>query len=346
MWITAALILLVPAYLLGTFPSAVLVACSRGVDITSVGSGNPGASNVARTIGLRWGVLVFVLDGVKGAVPAAVGLLADSRPAAYTAAAAAVVGHMFPVTRRFHGGKGVATMGGATAVLHPLVFVVLLVTWLGVRKAFGVASVASIVIAVGLPIGVAAGGSRGWEVLASLGLSLLVMLRHTDNIRRLLSHAELPAEQDEPSDETGSSVRTMSDNDDFNAKVIKEFRANGGKVGDNFEGMPMVLVTHKGAKTGTERTTPLVCSMDGDDVVIIASMGGAPNNPAWYHNMVTNPEVNVELGSESYTAAVSEVTGNDRARLWGNHVAIMPFFDDYQAKTARTIPVLVLERQG
>ena len=120
-------LLLVPAYLLGTFPSAVMVARSKGIDIHEVGSGNPGASNVARTMGTKWGVFVFFLDGLKGAIPAAVALMFTERPspAAYAMTAAAVVGHMYPITRRFKGGKGVATMGGATLVLQPLLFVIL-----------------------------------------------------------------------------------------------------------------------------------------------------------------------------------------------------------------------------
>ena len=79
--------------------------------------------------------------------------------------------------------------------------------------------------------------------------------------------------------------------DDFNRRLVEEFRANGGKVTGRFENMPLVLVTHKGAKSGIERTTPLVCSRDGDDVVIIASKGGAPDNPAWFHNLKANPDV-------------------------------------------------------
>ena len=136
----------------------------------------------------------------------------------------------------------------------------------------------------------------------------------------------------------------MSEMDDVNTKVIAEFRANGGKVGGTFEQMPMVLVTHTGAKSGAERTTPLVCSMNGDDVVIIASMGGAPTNPAWYHNMVTNPTVTVELGTETYQATVVEAADDERTRLFEQQAVIMPFFSEYQAKTTRTIPVLVLER--
>jgi glycerol-3-phosphate acyltransferase PlsY len=181
------------AYLLGTFPSAVMVARSKGIDITAVGSRNPGASNVARTMGTGWGILVFVLDGLKGAIPAAVGLALDEPKAAYALVAAAVLGHMYPVTRRFVGGKGVATVGGAMVVLHPLVFLVLLAVWVTVRKTTGKASLGSLLIAVGLPIGVALEGTPGWEVAATCALAALVLLRHTDNIKRLLSGSELSA---------------------------------------------------------------------------------------------------------------------------------------------------------
>lgn len=116
---TIVYVLVPVAYLLGTFPSAIMVARSKGIDITTVGSGNPGASNIARTLGAKWGIAVFAMDALKGAVPAAVGLLLDTRPGAYVLVAAAVLGHMYPVTRGFRGGKGVATLGGATIVLHP-----------------------------------------------------------------------------------------------------------------------------------------------------------------------------------------------------------------------------------
>lgn len=137
-------------------------------------------------------------------------------------------------------------------------------------------------------------------------------------------------------------------NDDFNARVIAEFRANGGVCGGNFEGMPMVLVTHRGAKSGVERTTPLVHSTtDGTgtgDVVIIASMGGAPSNPAWYHNLVANPDVTVEVGTDTYRARARETHGDERQRLFDQQAERMPFFHDYAAKTNRVIPVFVLER--
>jgi glycerol-3-phosphate acyltransferase PlsY len=186
-------VLLVPAYLLGTFPSAVMVARSKDIDITTVGSNNPGASNVARTMGTRWGVLVFLLDGLKGAVPAATGLLLHSRPLAYGLVAAAVVGHMFPATRGFKGGKGVASMAGAAFVLQPLVSLGLLVLWLVVREATRIASLASIVIMIGLPMGAAIAGAPTWEVAAIVAINLLVMLRHAGNIRRLLDGTELSA---------------------------------------------------------------------------------------------------------------------------------------------------------
>ena len=131
---------------------------------------------------------------------------------------------------------------------------------------------------------------------------------------------------------------------DFNQQVIEEFRGNGGIVGGPFAGAPMILVTHTGAKSGTVRTTPLACSRDGDDVVIIASMGGAPTHPQWYHNMIANPEVGVEIGTDSYRATVTEATGAERDRLFAAQAAIMPNFDEYQAKTSRLIPVLVLRR--
>ncbi len=137
----------------------------------------------------------------------------------------------------------------------------------------------------------------------------------------------------------------MTDMNDFDLGVIAEFRANGGKVGGHFENMPMVLVTHTGAKSGVQRTTPLVCSHDGDDVVIIASMGGAPVNPAWYRNMVTNTAVHVEVGEGRYDATVVEAEGAERQRLYDAQVAIMPFFADYQVKAGdRVIPVLRLVR--
>jgi acyl phosphate:glycerol-3-phosphate acyltransferase len=186
-------LLVVPAYFLGTFPSAVMVARSRGIDITQVGSKNPGASNIARTMGTAWGVAVFALDALKGILPAAVGLLVDHRPLAYGMLAAAILGHMFPLTRRFHGGKGVATMAGGAFVLQPIVSACLLVVWYGTRKLTGKASLASIAIMIGLPAGVAIKGAPGWEVATICGINGLLLLRHWENIQRLLGGRELSA---------------------------------------------------------------------------------------------------------------------------------------------------------
>lgn len=136
----------------------------------------------------------------------------------------------------------------------------------------------------------------------------------------------------------------MADFNEFNAKVIAEFRANGGKVGPPFEGAPMILVHHKGAKTGTERVAPLVYSRDGDRYVIIASKAGAPTNPDWYHNLKANPDTTVEIGTETFAVRVSEATGDERRRLYDAQAEQMANFKEYAAKTTRQIPVLVLTR--
>lgn len=185
--------LVVGAYFLGTFPSAVWIARTKGVDITKVGSGNPGASNIARTFGTWWGVLVFVLDGLKGALPAATGTLFADRHVAWAMVAASVLGHMFPVTRRFSGGKGVATMAGASFVMEPLVSLVLLGVWGLVRTTTGLASLASITIVIGLPVGAAIRGVPGWELVVIVLVGLLVLVRHARNIERLLRGRELSA---------------------------------------------------------------------------------------------------------------------------------------------------------
>jgi deazaflavin-dependent oxidoreductase (nitroreductase family) len=133
----------------------------------------------------------------------------------------------------------------------------------------------------------------------------------------------------------------MSDINDFNRKVIADFRANGGKVGPPFEGAPMILVTHRGAKSGKEYTTPLVYR-DGDRYVIIASKAGAPDDPQWFRNMVANPAVTVEVGTEAFAAVASVAQGEERTRLFRAQAALMPNFAEYEQKTSRVIPVLVL----
>jgi glycerol-3-phosphate acyltransferase PlsY len=182
--------LVVGAYLLGTFPSAQLVGARRGVDPTRAGSGNPGASNVLRTAGRRAGAVVFAADVAKGAIPTAVALAVDGRELAVVCWAAAVLGHVFPLTRRLRGGKGVATAGGGTLVLYPLVGVVLLVVFAAVVAVTRTASLGSLVIAALLPVLVAVSGRPWWEVVASAAVSVLVVCRHAGNIQRLAHRAE------------------------------------------------------------------------------------------------------------------------------------------------------------
>jgi len=187
-------LLLIPAYFLGTFPSAVMVARSRGIDITKVGSGNPGASNVSRTMGRAWGIAVFVLDALKGIIPAAVGAyLLESRPLGFAMVAASILGHMFPITRRLQGGKGVATMAGSMFVLQPLVALILFFVWFAVLKATKKSSIASLALIVGLPLLCGIKGVPAWEILAMVGINALLLMRHTENIKRLVRGTELSA---------------------------------------------------------------------------------------------------------------------------------------------------------
>jgi acyl phosphate:glycerol-3-phosphate acyltransferase len=185
-----ALVAAMVAYALGTFPSAPLVARANGIDITQVGSGNPGASNIARALGWRKGIWVFVLDAAKGAIAAGLGLIVDGRPLAYVLAGAAIIGHVFPIGRGFRGGKGVATGGGAFAVLSPIVFPALIVIWLIVSRLTRMAALASILAVAALPVGVALMGREPWEVPATIALCLLVMIRHLGNIKRIVTRRE------------------------------------------------------------------------------------------------------------------------------------------------------------
>lgn len=132
--------------------------------------------------------------------------------------------------------------------------------------------------------------------------------------------------------------------DQLNQAVIGEFRANQGKVSGPMEGMPIVLLTMTGAKTGRTLIRPLCYSRDGDRIVIIASYGGAPRNPPWYHNLLANPVVTVEVGAEKFKARATQTSGAERQRLFDAQARLMPFFNDYQKKTKRQIPVLTLTR--
>ncbi|MBI4933571.1 MAG: glycerol-3-phosphate 1-O-acyltransferase PlsY [Actinobacteria bacterium] len=185
-------LLIVPSYFLGTFPSAVMVARSRGIDITKVGSGNPGASNVSRVMGRKWGITVFALDALKGIIPALVGtFVAGDDKVAYAMIAASVLGHMFPVTRRFKGGKGVATMAGAMFVMQPAISAILGVVWIAVLKLTKKSSVASIALIIGLPVLALLFHVPRWEIATMIAINALLLLRHGSNIKRLLRGTEL-----------------------------------------------------------------------------------------------------------------------------------------------------------
>ncbi len=136
----------------------------------------------------------------------------------------------------------------------------------------------------------------------------------------------------------------MSEADDQNLRIIEEFRANGGKVGGQFEGAPLAVFTMTGAKSGQPREIPLVYTTDGDQIVIIASKGGADTNPAWYFNLVANPEATIELGADKFQARATKAEGAERKRLYDAQAAMMPTFAEYEQKTAREIPVFTLER--
>ena len=137
----------------------------------------------------------------------------------------------------------------------------------------------------------------------------------------------------------------MSDMNDWNAKIIEEFRANEGRVGGPFEGAPMILIHHIGAKSGTERVAPLVYfPQDDATMVIVASKAGAPTNPDWYHNVKANPGFDVEVGTETFRVRAEEVIGTERDELFEKIAAERPGFGEYQEKTTRKIPVLRLTR--
>lgn len=131
----------------------------------------------------------------------------------------------------------------------------------------------------------------------------------------------------------------------FNDEVIAEFRANGGRVGGMFEGRDnMVIITTTGAKSGRAITNPLVFLPDGDRIVLIASNGGADKHPAWYHNLIANPELTVELPAETFTGKAELVGDPERTALFDRMVEIMPGFAEYREKTSREIPVFAVSR--
>lgn len=131
---------------------------------------------------------------------------------------------------------------------------------------------------------------------------------------------------------------------DWNAKVIEEFRANGGRVGGDMAGWPIVLVHHTGAKTGTERVNPLVYQqLDGDAIAVFGSAGGRTKAPDWYHNLVAHPDTTIELGSGTRPVRARVAQGDERERIWTRQKQAMPQFARYEETAHRAIPVVVLE---
>src|SRR4051812_46130174 len=177
------------AWLLGTFPSAQLVARAHGRDIVKEGSGNPGASNVSRLLGWKAGAVVLLADFAKGAIAAGAGMVIGGRAGACVLGVAAVIGHTLPLYRK--GGKGVATAGGALVVLYPLIVVGLGVFWFLVARVLHKASLASLMATILFPIAVFALGYDRWEVAVVTALAVLVVFRHAANIRRLFRREEI-----------------------------------------------------------------------------------------------------------------------------------------------------------
>jgi deazaflavin-dependent oxidoreductase (nitroreductase family) len=133
---------------------------------------------------------------------------------------------------------------------------------------------------------------------------------------------------------------------DFNTQVINEFRDNSGHVGGSFESMPLLLLHHVGAKSGTDRVSPVAYLEDGGRYAIFASKAGAPENPAWYHNLMAHPETEIELGGETIEVVASEAGGEERDRIYAEQASRLPQFGEYESKTTRKIPVVLLTPKG
>lgn len=137
----------------------------------------------------------------------------------------------------------------------------------------------------------------------------------------------------------------MSDTRSWNDQIIDEFRANEGRVGGPFEGAPLLLLHHIGAKSGTERVTPMMYQAVGDDLAVFASYAGEDVHPAWYHNLLANPDVTAEVGTDTVALRARDLPADERAPIWEKQKADYPGFAGYEQKTSRTIPVVLLERR-
>jgi deazaflavin-dependent oxidoreductase (nitroreductase family) len=131
---------------------------------------------------------------------------------------------------------------------------------------------------------------------------------------------------------------------DWNKKIIDEFRNNEGEVGGQFEGAPLLLLHTTGARTGQERVNPMMYRRDGEKLAVFASRGGSPSNPDWFHNLRANPDVVVEVGTETFPAKARVATPDERERIWTEQKRDYPGFAEYEQKTSREIPVVILER--
>jgi deazaflavin-dependent oxidoreductase (nitroreductase family) len=134
--------------------------------------------------------------------------------------------------------------------------------------------------------------------------------------------------------------------EDFNARTIAEFRANHGRVGGYFEGAPVLLLHSVGARSGEPRVNPVMYLGDGDRYVVFATKGGSDTNPAWYHNLVANPDVQIEVGDDTLDVHAVQAQGAERDELYARHAARYPAFAEYERKTARRIPVMILSGRG
>ena len=138
----------------------------------------------------------------------------------------------------------------------------------------------------------------------------------------------------------------MTEINDWNQSIIEEFRANAGKVGGRFEGVPVLLLHTTGAKSGQPRVNPVAYQSDGDRLVVFASYAGAPTNPAWFHNLVAGGPASVEVGTERFPVTARVTEGDERERYRSKQKQDLPGFAEYERKTTRQIPVVVLERAG
>ena len=137
----------------------------------------------------------------------------------------------------------------------------------------------------------------------------------------------------------------MADMDDFNTRIIEEFRANQGRVGGQFEGAPVLLLTTIGAKSGKRRVNPMMYKPEGERLFVFASKAGADTNPDWFHNVIANPNVTVEVGEDTIEMTATVVEGAERDRVYAEQAELYPGFAEYQAGTERIIPVVALDRR-